>query len=241
MTDEKIRKIEDGAFPINEELAGLVPMAMEAEQLALTEDIRANGLRDAIVLWKGEVVDGRCRQTALVSLGMRIIYKELDSKLTEDEVAVFVKSVNTRRNLSMSQKAMSAAISKIKGRDTRSIAVIAKSWGMGKDLVSNAKFIMTQDSKIGTDLFNGKSVDIVDSKGKTITSSKITAVYAHLKRITEGKNEDEAEHGWSADSHIVRQDAKDWFYEQRKLLGYTDVLSMMQLADHANLKFGKSK
>ena len=39
MTDIKTRLNKDGAFPINSKLAGLVPMATEAEQAVLTADI----------------------------------------------------------------------------------------------------------------------------------------------------------------------------------------------------------
>ena len=36
-------------FPINQELAGLVPMSSEAEQASLTADIKANGLQEPVV------------------------------------------------------------------------------------------------------------------------------------------------------------------------------------------------
>ena len=54
------------ALPIHE-YAGLVPMASEKEQVALTIDIKANGLREPILLWRGEVVDGRCRMKSCLS------------------------------------------------------------------------------------------------------------------------------------------------------------------------------
>ena len=54
-------------------LAGIVALADEAEQTALTEDIRANGLQDTIVLWNGEVVDGRCRLKAWQIIGLEAL------------------------------------------------------------------------------------------------------------------------------------------------------------------------
>ena len=61
----KIILLEVGEkFPINEEMAGIVPMASDKEQIALTDDIAANGLREPVVLWRKEIVDGRCRQKA---------------------------------------------------------------------------------------------------------------------------------------------------------------------------------
>ena len=48
-------------YPINEDLAGLVPMANEAEQLILKNEIKEeNGLLLPVVLWRGHNVDGRC-------------------------------------------------------------------------------------------------------------------------------------------------------------------------------------
>ena len=39
MIEIKVRQISDGPFEINEKLAGLVPMAIIEEQVALTSDI----------------------------------------------------------------------------------------------------------------------------------------------------------------------------------------------------------
>ena len=137
MTETKVRKPSEGPLPINEKLAGIVPMALPAEQAALTNDLMNSGQKDPIVLWKGEVVDGRCRQKALVTIGKEILYRELDSSLTEEEVKVFVKSVNIRRNLTTTQKIISACReSMVPG--SASIVAIAKSWGIGDKTLKNA-------------------------------------------------------------------------------------------------------
>jgi hypothetical protein len=77
-------------YPIHN-LANIVAMAPEAEQIALTEDIERNGQTQPAVLWKGKIVDGRCRQLACQTLGIELDTRELDSKLSEDEVAQIVK------------------------------------------------------------------------------------------------------------------------------------------------------
>jgi len=236
----KVRMHKDGAFPINTKLAGLVPMAIEAEQAALTQDIKDNEQRDPIVLWKGEVVDGRCRQQALITLNKPIIYKELDDSVTEDEVAVFVKSINVRRNLTITQKAMSAAKSKITGRDNRSNYVIAKSWAIGEKLVQNAKYIWVQNTTIANDLFNGKAVYIINDKGIETTSTKVTAIYAYLKRLEEKVTDTSDTYGWSATSYIDTQAGKDWFYKTIAIVKGNNSETHKLIAELANYKFKRA-
>lgn len=237
MTDTRVRMVKDGAFPVNQALAGLVPMAVEAEQVALTEDIQANDQRDPIVLWRGQVVDGRCRQQSLVTLGKVILYKELGDELTEDEVAVFVKSVNTRRSLTSTQKAMSASKSKLSGRDKRPNVTIAKAWAIGKHMFSDAKYIWTQDTAIAEALFNGLSVGIVDDKGRATTSSAVTAVRNHLKRLEEQVPTAEEDYDWDANSYITTQAGKDWFYETiSKVKGNNQAINKL-IGELANHKF----
>lgn len=204
MDDIRVRLAKDGAFPINEELAGLVPMADENEQVALTQDIKENGQRLPITLWRGEVVDGRCRQKALVMLNRPIMYTELDDKLTKEEVRIYVKSVNTRRNLTMTQKVMSASREYLREGNKKSIAVVAKAWGVSDNFLKNAIYITKVDSDMADTLFNGGSIDIISSSGDVTQSNKVTAIYAHLKRLEEKAVEVSGleEHGWKEDSIV---------------------------------------
>lgn len=236
MDEIKVRMIKEGGFPVNEELAGLVPMAMESEQLALTLDIKEHGQRDPIILWKGEVVDGRCRQKALVSLGFHILYRELSSDLTKEEVAVFVKSVNTRRNLTMTQKIMSACKESMKP-NSKSIAKIAESWGISVGILNNARYIANTRPDFIAPLFNGSTVTIANSKGEEIQSNKITAIYAYLKKLEETVSEDTS-YGWKADASIQTQAGKEWYYDIVSMIGIADnVMIKMALAELANYKF----
>lgn len=234
----KVRLAKEGPFPINEKLAGLVPMATEAEQAVLTADINENEQRDAIVLWRGEVVDGRCRQKALTTLGKHILYKELDDKLTEEEVRIFVKSVNTRRNLTPTQKVMVACIESLKPTETRSIAVIAKSWGISRDILGNARFIARENPSWAEILFNGGSVEIIDNNGRPKLTNKVTTIYAYLKKLSEAVEED-SQYAWQEDTYIKTQAGKEWYYSQVSSLdSQTDIIRVkMLLAELANYKF----
>jgi len=238
----KVRLYKDGEFPINEELASIVPMATDQEQEALTADIKENGQLQPITLWRGEIVDGRCRQKALRMLKQAIAYVELDKELTKEEVEVYVKSVNTRRNLTMAQKAMIAAKESFKKNNKYTINQLAKAWGVSDKLVKNAKYIWKQDKEIAQNLFDGKAVTIINKDGEETTSSKITTVYAYLKRIEENIANSEEQHAWNANSYIKTQKAKEWFYKMLKTIGKTPINSpegQKILADLANYKFPK--
>ena len=234
----KVRLAKEGPFPINEKLAGLVPMATEAEQAVLTADINENEQRDAIVLWRGEVVDGRCRQKALTTLGKHILYKELDDKLTEEEVRIFVKSVNTRRNLTPTQKVMVACMESLKPTETRSIAVIAKSWGISRDILGNARFITKENPSWAEILFNGGSVEVIDTNGRAKLTNKVTTIYAYLKKLSEAVEEDN-QHAWQEDTYIKTQAGKEWYYTKVASLGLKpeDVPMRMVVAELTNYKF----
>ena len=238
MTEVKVRLNKDGAFPVNDKLAGLVPMATEAEQAALTADIKDNHQRDPIVLWRGEVVDGRCRQKALVILGEHILYRELDDSLTEDEVRVFVKSVNIRRNLTPTQKVMSACRESLREGETRAVAIIAKTWGISRDILGNARFITKENPDMAETLFNGGSVEVIDANGRAKLTNKVTTIYAYLKKLSEAVEEDN-QHAWQEDTYIKTQAGKEWYYTQVSSLdSQTDILRVkMLLAELANYKF----
>ncbi len=154
----KLLKVGD-TLPINNELAGLVPMASEAEQAALTQDISINGLREPVILWKGSIIDGRCRQLACTLANKPLMSKELDNNLTEEEVRIFVKSVNTRRNLTHTQKVMSACYESLRPESNSTIK-IAKAWGISKGILDNARYITKTNPEIAKALFNGKSLNI---------------------------------------------------------------------------------
>lgn len=236
--ETKVRLKADGPFKVNEKLAGLVPMATAEEQAALTADIRANQQRDPIILWNKEVIDGRCRQQALVLLGYNILYKELDDNLTEDEVKVFVKSVNTRRNLTMTQKTMSACRQSL-SPDAAAVGKIAESWGISKKLLDNARYIAKQRPEFVEPLFNGTTVTIVNPKGQEVVSTKITAIYAYLKRMEEQATENN-DHAWEANSYIKTQAGKEWYYEQLKdISDIGSTRTQMLIAELANYKFVK--
>ena len=227
------------SFPINHKLAGVVPMASDTEQALLTEDIKKNGLREPITLYRGEIVDGRCRQIACLLSGTRIMAKELDDDLTEDEVRIFVKSVNTRRNLTSTQKIMSACRESLRpGSGT--VKDVAKAWGVSKTILDNARYIVRVRPEFLDPLFNGQGVTIIDSNGKKTVSTKVSAIYAYLRREEQAVKED-TQHGWDENAYIKTQAGKEWYYKQVKMAdSIGSVKYKMLVAELANYKFANA-
>lgn len=74
--------------------ANMFPMLAEADLAALAEDIRVNGQGEPVVIWDGQVLDGRNRLAACELAGVEPLTRTL--KACPDPVA-FVLSANLRR------------------------------------------------------------------------------------------------------------------------------------------------
>jgi len=165
-------------------LANIVAMAGEREQNALTKDILHNGQNEPAVLWRGKIVDGRCRQLACSALGIELDTRELSGDLREEEVAKVVKSLNTRRNLTETQKVASAYLDqKRTGKNNREAA---EEWAVSVRTLQNFKYIAQHRSELIEPLFNGDSVKVLDpDQGYMVTTNKVNT----LARIVKLGNE----------------------------------------------------
>jgi hypothetical protein len=85
--------------------------AMDAERLAeLADDIKRNGLLEPIVIYQDQIMDGRNRHLACLSIGMEPATVEFDQARYARSPEEFVWSKNMeRRDLTASQRAMIAA------------------------------------------------------------------------------------------------------------------------------------
>jgi len=234
MKNEKELKIGE-VFPINEKLAGIVPMATPAEQEALTTNIKESGLREPVVLWRGDIVDGRCRQKACTLGRVAVRAKHLDDNLTEEEVVEWVKGANTRRNLTMAQKIMVASKESF-NEGSKSLTDIAKSWAIGRRSLIYANYISKARPEFIEPLLNGLTVPIINAKGKHTQTNKITAIHAYIKREEEGVIPKET-HTWTAEMHIDTQAGKDYFFEFIRETNAKDVRLFEPIAYWINERF----
>lgn len=94
-----------GPYP-NHPASELFPMMTEKELADLASDIKASGLRDAIVLSENQVLDGRNRLLACAKVGVTPRFE----RWIGDSPTAYVLSKNLyRRHLSVSQQAMIGA------------------------------------------------------------------------------------------------------------------------------------
>jgi hypothetical protein len=234
VSEVKVRTAELGGFPVSP-LAAIVPLATPSEQATLMYSISVAGQSIPIILWKGDVVDGRCRQKALTELKKDILYTELPDDASEEDVKAYVLSVNTRRNLTNSQKIAVACKLYIDNKSTATIVGVAKEWGVGEMTLKNAIWIYKQDPAVIETIFNGGSVTIADKDGKAILSNKITSIYAYMKKASEAVVE--VDRGWQVDSVIKTQAGKNWYYEQLQHIGATTPHIRLLISELANFKF----
>lgn len=213
-------------------------MANEKEQLALTEDIRDNKQTELAVLWKGQLVDGRCRQLACETLGIELMTRELDSSLTEEEVAKIVKSLNTRRNLTMTQKIVSAYKQQLSTKETNT--AVSKQWAISDRSLKNLKYIAKYRPEFVDPLFDGNSVVIFDDKkGYDVTTNKISTLARIVKKELERKTVivDTSESvEFTVDGQIKTEMGKDWYYSVVNTRNL-EVDIRMYLVELANYKF----
>lgn len=90
-------------------VAELFPAMSQAEFDKLKADIAANGLRQPIIIWKEQIIDGRHRYAALKELGKWSGFYEQELDDDADPIAYAISVNLTRRHLNESQRAMVAA------------------------------------------------------------------------------------------------------------------------------------
>lgn len=238
-TEYKVGEI----LPINEKLAGVVPMALPEEQIALNRDIEINGLVSPVVLWHGKIVDGRCRQHACSKAGVPIRSVSLDYDMTEIDVIAFVKSANTRRNLTLTQKCIIAYKESESTKSTQKEC--SKKWGVSERNVNTVSSIEKYSTEYVERLFKGEKVEIEvrrkQKDGKYITveilSDKLHAIAKYLKDKDESRRlniNNSEEFDWNPDSAIKTEAGKQWFRENLESAKNNHIKLLIEMA---NMKY----
>lgn len=135
--------------------AELFPMMPQDQYAAFKEDIRRNGFEQNIVLYKGQILDGRNRYKAAVELNMldELPIAEIDDDTKIDPYQYVISRNLHRRHLNESQRAKIAAklaklkhggdrkSDEIKGQICPSIKQAAEMLQVSPSSVKNAKVV----------------------------------------------------------------------------------------------------
>lgn len=128
----------------------IFPAMGEAEYQELKADIAKNGLRQPILVYRNQVIDGRERLRACNELGIPPQYKTVD--VTEKTVAEYIVSMNLkRRHLNDSQRAMVAnSLAKLgKGKQANTAHAVtqaqaSKMLNVSVDSIQRARIVETE-------------------------------------------------------------------------------------------------
>jgi len=150
-------------------LADELPQMSEEEYQALKQDIRLNGLKEPILLYEGQILDGRHRHRACMELDVEVDRRKLQTfQGTQQEARRRVASANLmRRHLSKSQKAMYAVLAGLvappaaKGRRRKygtgrnSIMELGRQYGVNHVTLYKAAYVASQDRKVAQQVMDG--------------------------------------------------------------------------------------
>ncbi len=139
-------------------LANIVAMSTDIEQKALTADIKKQGQIEPAMLYRGKIVDGRCRYKSCNELGIELKVESLPNNMSIQQVGDYVKSVNTRRNLTVAQKSIAAYRDHRDNKITYKVA--SERWAITQHNLADAKYLETEHPAVGRALFAGKKVKV---------------------------------------------------------------------------------
>jgi ParB-like nuclease domain len=144
-------------------LAECFPMLSESELQELADDIKANGLLQKIVLFKGKIIDGRNRYVACQIAGVPI-----ENSITQyegsDPMGYVISANLRRRHLEAGARAMIAeelATATVGGNHSMnstngpSVGQVAKQMNVGTTSVTTARAIKKADPSVAADVKAG--------------------------------------------------------------------------------------
>jgi ParB-like chromosome segregation protein Spo0J len=150
-------------------LADIFPLMEGAEFDELVEDIKANGLRDPIVLFEGKILDGRNRYRACLKAGVDPYPECHVFNYPGDDPTSFVISKNIhRRHLTAEQK-RDVIVKLIKTQPERSNRQIAKEAGVSHTHINKVRAEMEEAGDVETVSTS------IDTKGRKQPAKKAKA------------------------------------------------------------------
>ena len=109
-----------------------------------TKGISTKGQLEPIVLYKGEIIDGRHRTKAALELGIPLRVVDIDSKTSLRDVEVFASSKEATRNIERHERAFIAA---------ERYAEEKKVYDIKYDIIENGEYSAREKKRMRSDLF----------------------------------------------------------------------------------------
>ena len=176
-------------------VANIMPMMSNNEYEALKLDVKANGLREPIVIYQNKIIDGRNRYNACLDTGIKPIFKEYKGE--EKDLIDFVISLNiNRRHLTQSQLSCLAVENieyyEIKTKENLSIKMKNIKTGKADKNIKTLNTMQTLSSLFGVSeryIADAKKLQKLDidlfNKVKTgeITLTKAIKDYALMQKL----------------------------------------------------------
>jgi site-specific DNA-methyltransferase (adenine-specific) len=176
-------------------VAKLFPMISDPELAKLAIDIKENGLRQAIVVQNGMLLDGRNRLEACRIVDVKPRFEEFEGNNPE----AFIISANIhRRHLTESQRAMIAAqlanmpsgyradLQPSPNSDEVSLQQAANLLNVGRGTVADAKFVLKESPELAEQVTNGEKT-IHAAKKELETKADQAERETAQKAITDAK------------------------------------------------------
>lgn len=189
--EKKSKAKKSKTIPISK-YALMIPEMDQDQFNDLKEDIQQNGQQVAILMFNGEIIDGRSRYLACLETNTAPIFEDWDGK--EDDLLTFVMSMNLkRRHLSAAQRAAlgaeilpeleeigmkkqkSAGRGKKSKEKFRATEEAAKITGSTSNAVSTAKKVKKESPETFEKMKKGKTT-IASAKKKTKTKKKVVSI-----------------------------------------------------------------
>jgi len=224
------------------DIADLWPSMAEDEWGEFVADIKANGLIDPIVTWRGAIVDGKHRFRACAETNVPPRFDALPEDWDEWKVTTHCQSKHRRRNLTPSQRALVAAMAiekyskaahtrqvgnsnssksalapgGAKGTDVakgKAASVAAKDMGSSERSVERAVFVQKNAPEVAELVHAGKvSLKVAERIAKEPDKDKRAA---KINQLDTGARSDDAGDSWGTPA--------EWLDLARKTMGGIDL------------------
>lgn len=168
-----------GGLPVHP-LANEDPLPTDESMDALFISISKDGQRDPILVWRGKIIDGRCRACICAFLKKEVIVKNLPYNSSMKTLEIYAMQSATRRHDTPTQRAIKAAYHAAKNPNEKNKSIMAEFGVIPANFYAAIKLVKIAPSTAEI-LFKGYSVKVADDKN----SKNIQVVARFYEALTE--------------------------------------------------------